>query len=166
MTLPSPAFPSRMAGASGSDRTHLLHDQFSKKVVHARGGWASALTSYCEPRNCKQITGLLTSAVRLPRAGSVDSIIRQRQAPNSDGAYVRFGWKFPNRRSGGQYFWSGRQDGATAASLPLPAYSTSSFCIFVTTRLTNPLIALCTLEGLKVSVVPVQTSCPSGAPLT
>jgi len=46
------------------------------------------------------------------------------------------------------------------------AYSTSSFCIFVTTRLTNPLIALCTLEGLKVSVIPVQTSCPLGAPST
>ena len=45
-------------------------------------------------------------------------------------------------------------------------YSASSFSIFVTTRLTRPLIALCTLEGLKVSVVPVQTSCPSGAPLT
>jgi hypothetical protein len=52
------------------------------------------------------------------------------------------------------------------AAPPNPAYSTSSFCIFVTTRFTNPLIALWTLEGLKVSVIPVQTSCPSGAPLT
>lgn len=51
-------------------------------------------------------------------------------------------------------------------AIHLLTHSASSFCIFVTTRLTSPLIALCTLEGLRVSVVPVQTSCPSGAPST
>jgi hypothetical protein len=44
--------------------------------------------------------------------------------------------------------------------------STSSSCICVTTSLTNPLIALWTSEGFKVSVIPVQTSSPSGAVVT
>jgi hypothetical protein len=46
------------------------------------------------------------------------------------------------------------------------ARSAPSLCICFTSSFTSPLIALCTFEGLKVSLVPVQTSSPSCEEIT
>lgn len=45
-------------------------------------------------------------------------------------------------------------------------YRAPSLFICFTTSLTSPLIALSTLDGLNVSVMPVQTSCPSSEEIT
>jgi hypothetical protein len=131
---------------------HFVHfdDQFSKKVVNAHAGRPTALTSYRAPDAASRYQVSSFRQCVFIQLAVLYSITRWRQAPNSKGAYVGFK----------------TQKGHLRRHVPLRAYSASSFCIFVTTRLTNPLIALCTLEGLTVSVIPVQTNCPSGAPLT
>ena len=58
----------------------------------------------------------------------------------------------------------GFQDGA--CNTKKVAYNASSFCICVTTSLTRPRMALWTSEGLRVSVIPVHASSPSGAAVT
>jgi len=63
------------------------------------------------------------------------------------------------------YFYESREvlpkmDRDAKRTLPwvAPAHSVPSLRILVTTSVTSPLIALWTFEGLKVSVVPVQTN--------
>ena len=79
----------------------------------------------------------------------------------SSGAYLIYGGNFKNVSQ------VGKPPGkAGQTNLPISSHSTPSSCICFTTSLTSPLIAFFTFEGLKVSVIAVHTSFPSGEEAT